>query len=89
MLVSLVESATMISELAVAQEIKRLVFEANERLMESMELAEKSCPPDEFAAYHKAVGQVFFAMLHAIIEPLYESNPSLKPAGWDDVEIPN
>lgn len=80
----------MISELAVAQEIKRLVYEANERLEDSMKIAERLCPPDEFAAYHKAVGKVVFAMLHSIIEPLYESNPSLKPTGWDDdIQISN
>jgi hypothetical protein len=74
----------MISDLAVAQEIKRLVYEANERLEESMKLAEVKCPPEEYSAYHKAVGKVVFAMLRSNIEPLYEKDPSLKPPGWDD-----
>ncbi|HEY5174785.1 MAG TPA: hypothetical protein VII95_04380 [Terriglobales bacterium] len=74
----------MISDLAVAQEIKRLVFQANERIEESMKLVETQCPSEEFAVYRTAVGKVVAAMLTAIIEPLYERNPSLKPRGWDE-----
>ena len=74
----------MISDLAVAQEIERRVYEANDRLEASMKLAEVKCPPEEYSAYRKAVGKVVSAMLHSIIEPLYAKNPSLKPPGWDD-----
>ncbi len=75
----------MVSNVTVATEIKRLVEQAKDQLLDSMALVERACPSEEYAEYKRAVGRVIAAMLFEIVEPLYETNPSLKPQGWDSV----
>ena len=73
----------MVTDVLAATEVKRLVYSAKDLLLESMAAVERRCPPDEYAVYKRAVGQVVSKMLTDIIGPLYEQNPSLKPEGWD------
>ncbi len=79
----------MVSNIAVATEVKWLVEEAKDRLLESMEAVEKGCPPEEYVLYKRAVGQVVSRMLTKIVEPLLRRNPSLKAEGWRAITSPN
>lgn len=38
----------------------------------------------EAALYREKVGDIFYVIVFGILEPLYETHPELKPAGWDD-----
>lgn len=50
------------------------------RIEQSMKLVEECSTPEEFADFRRAVGKVTLAILHEILEPVYERNPALRAA---------
>jgi hypothetical protein len=44
----------------------------------------QTCSPDEYKAYLKATSRLANDIVFDVLEPLYEKNPQLKPANWDD-----
>jgi len=52
--------------------------------MDSLAGVKESCSPDEYRAYHAALGRIVSSILHNVLEPLYNANPALKPPGWDE-----
>ena len=74
----------MISNADTAKKISELMLEVFQRLDESVEMVQGTCPPEETARYKKSIGRVVGPIVMNVLEPLYEKNPSLKPANWDD-----
>jgi hypothetical protein len=73
----------MIANAEVAKRVADLVFDGYSRIEQSMKLVEETSTPEEFESYKRAVGKVTATILFEILEPLYEQNPTLKPAAWD------
>jgi hypothetical protein len=69
----------MIREQRIAKQISDLMLEFGARLDRSVELVAANCSPEEFAAYRRAVGKVMGEILLAVLNPLYDEHPSLKP----------
>jgi hypothetical protein len=74
----------MISDAAIAKQVSELMLEIYCQLGESVQIVERSCSPEEYAAYNKAVGKVVARIVFDVVEPLYEKHPNLKPPGWDE-----
>jgi len=74
----------MISHADTAKQIKELMLEVDRQLEDSMKMVERTCPPEEYKAYMKAVGLAVSRIVFDVIEPLYKMHPELKPPGWDD-----
>lgn len=74
----------MITNTNAANQVSELMIELKDQMMESLAAVKESCSPEEYQAYHAALGQVVYAILVNILEPLYKANPSLKPPKWDD-----
>ena len=74
----------MITNATAAKQVSDLMAEIGDRLMDSLAAAKDSCSPEEYREYHAAVGKVMGSILINVLEPLYNANPELKPAGWDD-----
>jgi hypothetical protein len=67
-----------------AKQISELMLDVFRRVDESVAMVKKTCSPEEAAAYQKAVGRVAGPIVMDVLEPLYEKNPTLKLANWDD-----
>jgi hypothetical protein len=76
----------MISDPDNAKQVIDTMNDIGDRLQASMAIAVEKCSQEEFQAYKKTVGRLFFAILEEVLEPVYDSNPSLKPAGWDNLD---
>jgi hypothetical protein len=74
----------MISNSATARQISELMLDIFRRADESIAAVKESCPPEEAAAYQKAIGRVVGPIVMDVLEPLYEKHPGLKPSNWDD-----
>ena len=74
----------MIKDPKLARQIRDLVYDVQTELNRSLRLVKKKRPAKEYAEYNAAVGKVTVRLLSEILEPLLETNPSLKPPGWDD-----
>ena len=74
----------MITDVNIAKQISDLMLDVYRQLEESVEMVKKSCPPEEHAAYKRAVGRVVARIVLDVAEPLYEKNATLKPPNWDD-----
>jgi hypothetical protein len=66
----------MISNIYSAKQVSQLVQDVFLRLDKSVTKIRKSCPPDEAAAYSKAVGKVVGPIVMSIMEPLYAMHPN-------------
>jgi hypothetical protein len=73
----------MISNADTAKKISELMLEFFQRLDESVEMVRGTSPPEETATYNKSIGRVVGPIVMNVLQPLYEKNPSLKPANWD------
>lgn len=73
----------MLSNNEAAKHVRELMLDVYRLIDESLAIVKETCPPEEAAAYSKAVGKVAGAVLMDVLEPLYEKNPELKPPGWD------
>ncbi len=74
----------MISEPQTAKQISDLMKEIFDRLVESCNTVEKHCSAEEYTAYKKATARLASDIVFDVMEPLYEKNPNLKPANWED-----
>ena len=74
----------MISDAAIAKQVSELMYDFQLKLQESLEKVKVVCPPEEHAAYKKAIGKVVSRIVFDVLEPLYDQNPTLKPTQWDD-----
>jgi hypothetical protein len=70
----------VIRDARIAKEISDLMIEFSGRLDGSIAMVMGQCPPEEFAAYRRAVGRIMGEMLLEVLNPLYAEHPSLKPA---------
>ena len=66
-----------------AKQISELMQDVFRRLDESTHLVKNTCSAEDLAAYNKGIGRVLGAVVMNVMEPLYESNPTLKPSNWD------
>ena len=73
----------MITNPDTAKQISDLMQDVFRRLDESTQLVKNTCSAEDFAAYNKSIGRVLGAVVMDVMEPLYESNPTLKPSNWD------
>jgi len=73
----------MISEIETAKRISEAMWEILRQIQESMAAVQETCSPEDYAAYHKAVGRVVGPIMFEVLEPLYKHHPDLKPPGWD------
>jgi hypothetical protein len=76
--------AFMILDADIAKQISELMVEIYRQLGESVKTVGRSCSPEEYAAYNKAVGKVVARIVFDVLEPLYEKHSSLRPPGWED-----
>jgi hypothetical protein len=54
------------------------------RVDESVERVKDTWPPEDAAAYQKAVGRVACPIVMDVLGPLYERHLELKPPKWDE-----
>jgi len=73
----------MIKNPNTAKQISELMHDVFRRLDESTQLVKSTCSAEDFAAYNKGIGRVLGEVVMNVMEPLYESNPTLKPSNWD------
>lgn len=76
----------MIENSSVAKQISELMIDIFSRLVDSCRLVEQECSPAEYAAYNNATSRLAASIVFDVMEPLYEKNPGLKPANWDDAD---
>jgi hypothetical protein len=74
----------MISNSSTAKQISELMLDVFRRVDESVTSVKETCPPEEAAAYQKAVGKVAGPIVMDVLEPLYAKHPALKPSNWDE-----
>lgn len=70
----------MISNIETATRVSELMLDIFRRVDESVAMVRAGCTEEEAGAYSQAVGRVAGAVVMDVLEPLYERNPSLKPA---------
>jgi hypothetical protein len=74
----------MFTNSTLAEKIQKQLLDVSHLLETSILEVEKSCNAEEATAYKRAVGKIVTQILFDLVEPIYESNPSIKPEGWDD-----
>ena len=74
----------MITNATAAKQISDLMIELKDPMMDSLAGVKETCSPDEYRAYHAALGRIVSSILHSVLEPLYSANPALKPPRWDE-----
>jgi hypothetical protein len=74
----------MITDSGTAKQISELMLDVFRRVDESVASVQETCPPEEAAAYKRAVGRVAGPIVMDVLEPLYKKHPGLKPSNWDD-----
>jgi len=62
-----------------AKEVIDLMLDIGARLDQSLLEVQDRCSPGEFAAYRRVVGNVMGEILLAVLNPLCEQHPALKP----------
>ena len=72
----------MITNRQSAKQISELMLDIFNRIEQSVKSVKRDCPEDEAAKYLLAVGKVAAAIVLDVLEPLYKSNPDLKPPDW-------
>ncbi len=73
----------MITDAKAAKQISDLMWEILRKIEESLDAVKQTCSPEQFTAYHRVVGEIVRPIMFQVLEPLYNDNPALKPAGWD------
>jgi hypothetical protein len=73
----------MISNSKIAKQTCDLMLELFCRLDESLGPVKETCSPQEYGAYHAAVGKIVAPIILDVLMPLYREHPTLKPPGWD------
>jgi hypothetical protein len=76
----------MIQNPDAAKQISDLMMDMFTRLCDSCQVVRERCSPEEYAAYKKATSRIAAGIVFDVMEPLYEKNPSLKPANWDEAD---
>ena len=76
--------SNMINNPETAKQISDLMMDIFTRLCDSCQSVKERCSPEEYAAYKKATARIANGIVFDVMEPLYEKNPALKPANWDD-----
>jgi hypothetical protein len=74
----------MITNATAAKQISYLMIDLKDQMMDSLVVVKESCSPEEYRAYHAAVGRIVSSILDNVLEPLYSANPALTPPGWED-----
>jgi hypothetical protein len=74
----------MISDINIAKQISDMMTTVFSQITESISMVKENCTPEDAAAYKRALGRLLGAIVMDVLEPLYERNPALKPADWDD-----
>jgi hypothetical protein len=77
----------MIKNPIVAKQISELMMDMFTRLSDSCESVKEHCSPEEYAAYIKGTSKIAGGIVFGVMEPLYEKNPNLKPANWDNKNV--
>jgi len=62
-----------------AAEINALMLEYGARLDASLHPVKDKGSPEEFFRYRRAVGKILGEMLTEVMNPIYESHPTLMP----------
>jgi hypothetical protein len=71
-------------ETSVAKQLSEELNDIIGRLDESIRLVMDQAAESDFIAYRSAVGRVMGVLVLDVLNPLYASNPEVKPEGYDD-----
>jgi hypothetical protein len=74
-----------ISDLHAAQAISELIMETLRAWNESAAMVQRTCSPDEFVTYRRAVGSLL-GDLYFMARSLYSQHPDLEPAALSNDE---
>lgn len=69
----------MISNQSIARHISEVALGISSKLDESILFVKENCSEEEFQKYRVAAGRVLGQILLEILNPLYETNPTLRP----------
>ncbi len=69
----------------IAQKISDEMNEIMARLNDSIWLVMDNCEESEFQGYRGAVAHIMAAVIE-VTNSLYQKNPEVKPAGYDDAD---
>jgi len=72
-----------VSDAFAASELSRLMLDFSAKLQASVRVVDASCSSDQSMAYKRIVTGIYIDVFVSILEPLYKTHPSLKPADWD------
>ncbi len=71
----------MIKNKDAAKQVSELMIEYSARLNDSIIMVKERCSEAEFEEYRKAIAYIMGDMLIRVMNPLYVTNPELKPDG--------
>jgi len=74
----------LVQNFEAAERISADLLDINEALNESIRQVHQKLTPEELKAYKRAVGYVMYEIFERILNPLYTTHPSLKPATWEE-----
>lgn len=69
----------MIKDPKIAKQVSELMLEYGKKLDLSVKLVLENCSKQELFDYRRAVGKIMGNMLTGIMNPLYATQPDLKP----------
>ena len=71
-------------QLETARKISAIMLDISAKLDESVAIAQSECTDEELVAYRRAVGNVLGEVWDAVLKPLYEAHPTLRPPELDE-----
>jgi hypothetical protein len=63
----------------IASQAVDLMLEYGRKLDELLILIQRNCSDEEFKRYRKAIGYIMGYMLTAVMNPIFEEHPELRP----------
>lgn len=66
------------------EQICKFALTASGELDELIVFAERNCEPEEVAKYRQAIGRIMHDIWSHILKPIYDRNPDMKTAHFDD-----
>ena len=67
-----------------AKEINSALTEAFDSIGRTLRIARDSCGEAESKAYIEQAGDLMYAIIFKLLEPLYFQHPAIRPEGWDN-----
>jgi len=67
-----------------AKEITSALTEAFNSIGQTLQVARNSCGEAESQAYLEQAGDLMYAIVFKLLEPIYFQYPAIRPKDWDD-----